>query len=370
MLSAIGLALVLSQPSPTLQDKLTNWLASRHQEGGFPGASVAIIDGDGKVSTACAGVREVGKPEKLMPTDRLLSGSIGKTYFAAAFVEAALEKGISLDRKAADDLGGQAWYDKLPNATTFTYRHLLRHQSGLSEYFQHQAAVDSMKKDPVGARKPEDLLAYLHGDKPLFPAGEKFSYADSNYLVLGLAFKKLFGEDGYDAVTRRYLKPLKLEGTVPSRELRVSGQIPGHSKPLPPFWFTGPTVIDGKNVLNPQFEGWGGGFANTPTALAQWAKALYGGKATSMLALKEIVDGVPSNLGGNQKYGCAVQIRTTEHGPSFGHSGWFPGYLSDMAYFPDLKLAVAVQFNTDDFSKLKGSTFSYLLQGVAVYLKK
>jgi D-alanyl-D-alanine carboxypeptidase len=31
---------------------------------------------------------------------------------------------------------------------------------------------------------------------------------------------------------------------------------------------------------------------------------------------------------------------------SWGHSGFFPGYLTEMMYFPDHKLAVAVQFNS------------------------
>ena len=39
-------------------------------------------------------------------------------------------------------------------------------------------------------------------------------------------------------------------------------------------------------------------------------------------------------------------IRKTAAGTSYGHSGFFPGYMTDMMYFPDYKIAVAVQVNT------------------------
>jgi hypothetical protein len=41
-----------------------------------------------------------------------------------------------------------------------------------------------------------------------------------------------------------------------------------------------------------------------------------------------------------------VIIRKTPAGTSYGHSGFFPGYMTDMMYFPDAKIAVAVQVNT------------------------
>ena len=48
----------------------------------------------------------------------------------------------------------------------------------------------------------------------------------------------------------------------------------------------------------------------------------------------------------------ASRIRLSPWGRSVGHGGWFPGYLSEMEYFPATRLAVAVQFNTDDMRSL------------------
>jgi len=51
-------------------------------------------------------------------------------------------------------------------------------------------------------------------------------------------------------------------------------------------------------------------------------------------------------LGRDAKYGLGVIIRQTQAGTSYGHSGFFPGYVTDMMYFPEHKIAVAVQVNT------------------------
>jgi D-alanyl-D-alanine carboxypeptidase len=59
-----------------------------------------------------------------------------------------------------------------------------------------------------------------------------------------------------------------------------------------------------------------------------------------------MLDGVPAKLGPNTKYGLGVIIRQTPFGASYGHSGFFPGYLTEMMYFPDAKIAIAVQVNT------------------------
>jgi D-alanyl-D-alanine carboxypeptidase len=63
-----------------------------------------------------------------------------------------------------------------------------------------------------------------------------------------------------------------------------------------------------------------------------------------MVAL--MVDGVPAKLGPNVKYGLGAIIRPTAAGLTYGHSGYFPGYLTDMMYFPEKKIAIAVQVNS------------------------
>ncbi len=61
------------------------------------------------------------------------------------------------------------------------------------------------------------------------------------------------------------------------------------------------------------------------------------------------------------KYGMGVMIRDSKWGPVYGHGGWFPGYRTELAYFPERKTAIAVQFNTDANTTLKKGVSAYLM---------
>ena len=62
--------------------------------------------------------------------------------------------------------------------------------------------------------------------------------------------------------------------------------------------------------------------------------------------LPQMLEGVPAKLGRSQIRALGVIIRPTPFGISYGHSGFFPGYMTEMIYFPDHKVAIAVQVNT------------------------
>lgn len=83
-----------------------------------------------------------------------------------------------------------------------------------------------------------------------------------------------------------------------------------------------------------------------------------------------MLDGVDANegrgSGAGNKYGLAVQVRQSEWGLSYGHGGWFPGYLSEMEYFPQRRIAVAVQFNTDAGSALKKGQRAYIADAMRI----
>src|SRR5262249_31374775 len=209
---------------------------------------------------------------------------------------------------------------------------------------------------------PEECLSFIL-DKPApFPAGQGWSYADANYLVLAIAAEKILHHSLYEDIDRTILKPLKLADTRPSTSRVLPGLITGYSMPNSPFPFTGAMVRQGKVLFNPKFEWAGGGFLSSSHDLARWAFDLYGGKVLTAVELKEMEQGVPAKTGKGDEYGLGVQIRHTDFGVTYGHGGWFPGYLSEMEYFPEHHIAIAMQINTDDFSQTKGIPHRYIVE--------
>jgi D-alanyl-D-alanine carboxypeptidase len=127
----------------------------------------------------------------------------------------------------------------------------------------------------------------------------------------------------------------------------MKGVVQGYAGANNPFGGKDAMIENGKFVVNPQLEWTGGGYASTSLDLARWAKMMYEGKAYDASLLRQVLDGASAPmLGKETKYGLGVIIRKTQAGTSYGHSGFFPGYLTDMMYFPDHKIAIAVQVNT------------------------
>lgn len=101
-------------------------------------------------------------------------------------------------------------------------------------------------------------------------------------------------------------------------------------------------------VINPEIEYTGGGLISNAGDLAAWARLLYRGDALASPYVEEVIgSAVPRSPDGPGEYGLGVFIDDLELGRAYGHGGWFPGYESVVAYFPDFDLAVAMQVNRD-----------------------
>ena len=326
-----------------LQAKLDEW----HKAGSFPGATLGVVLANGESFALAVGYSDRDARTPMKPNDRMLAGSVGKTFAAATALQLIKEGKIGLDDKIEKYLGGEQWFSRLPNAKDITVRQLMNHTSGLVRYEFKEQFTKDLTANPEKVWKPAELVAYLLDEKPPFEAGKGWDYSDTNYIVLGMIIEKVTGKKFYDEATRRLLKPLRLSDTIPQDGPRLKGVVQGYAGPNNPFGGTDAMIVNGKFVVNPQFEWTGGGYASTTQDLARWVKMIYEGKAFSADLLPQVVDGVAAPmLGRETKYGLGAIIRKTQVGTSYGHSGFFPGYMTDMAYFPDQKIAVAVQVNT------------------------
>jgi D-alanyl-D-alanine carboxypeptidase len=152
----------------------------------------------------------------------------------------------------------------------------------------------------------------------------------------------------YDEVQRRFLGPLKLSRVVPTTSRRIPGLVTGYAGPRDPLGLPDEVVTNGVFVINPQFEWTGGGYATSARDLARWGHALYAGPAISAKMRDLMISAaVPARLGPETKYGLGVIVRpTTPAGPAWGHSGFFPGYQTELIHFTDSGLTMAIQINS------------------------
>lgn len=332
---------------PALQTALKLKLDEWHKAGSFPGATLGVVLANGESFGLAVGFSDRETKTPMKPTDRMLAGSVGKTFAAATALQLIQEGKLGLDDKIEKYLGRESWFSRLPNAKDITVRQLMNHSSGLVRYeFKDQFTKD-LTANPEKTWKPAELVAYLLDERPPFEAGKGWDYSDTNYIVLGMIIETITGRKFYDEASRRLITPLKLTNTIPQDGPRLKGVVQGYAGPNNPFGGSDAMIVNGKFAINPQFEWTGGGYASTAQDLALWAKKIYEGKAFAPELLPQVVDGVAAPmLGRETKYGLGVIIRKTTIGTSYGHSGFFPGYMTDMMYFPEDRVAIALQVNT------------------------
>jgi D-alanyl-D-alanine carboxypeptidase len=347
-------ASVFAQKDTTaLRQKLQASLDEWHKSGKFAGATVGVVLEDGTSFGLATGFSDLETKTPMKPNDILLAGSVGKTYVAAVALQLVKEGKISLDAPIEKYLGAEKWFSRLPNAKLITVRQLMNHTSGLVRYeFKDQFTKDlTANADKIW--RPEELVAYILDEKAPFEAGKGWDYSDTNYIVLGMIIERVTGKKYYDLAKNRVLKPLKLENTFPQDSRTIKGLVQGYAGAENPFGGRDKVLENGKFIINPQFEWTGGGMATTSEDLARWAKFMYEGKAFDASLLPQMLDGVSAPmLGKDTKYGLGVIIRPTRAGLAYGHSGFFPGYMTEMMYFPEHKIALAVMVNTSVFQNL------------------
>jgi D-alanyl-D-alanine carboxypeptidase len=341
-----------------IQDEVRAQVDGIRDHDGFPGATIAFSLPDGVLGEAAVGYADLEHHRKMRPQDRMLAGSVGKTFVSATLLQLVDSGDIRLDEKVEAKLGDKPWFDRIPNAHDLTVRMLLNHTSGIPDHVEMQAFADAVRKDPWHVWKPEELLAFIFNKPPLFPAGKGWSYADTNYILVGMIIERITHDTLYAEIEKRFLGPLHLSSTEPSDHADLKGLVPAYADLTLSYGQPRKMAEHEHYDFNPQFEWAGGGYISNSADLARWVKVLYQGRLFRPETFRELIKGVDTPRG--YKYGLGVYIRQTALGMAYGHGGQIPGYYTITAYYPDKNLSVAMQFNTDDSKLFKETVPSYI----------
>jgi CubicO group peptidase (beta-lactamase class C family) len=274
------------------------------------------------------------KPETLMQ-----SGSVGKQFVSAAVMMLVEEGKISLD-----DSLTKYFPDAPATWKPILIKNLLSHTSGLSEY------ETSDRIGPNGAFylrldfTEEELAKRIEALPIEWAPGDRWSYRNTNYVLLGIIIHKITGEPYAQFLSERIFKPLGMTSTrlisdrdiVPNRsagyEIDDHGELKNQEWVSPTFNST----ADGAlyfNVLD----------------MAKWDEALYGTKLLQQSSLGRIWTIYPLNDGKPNKagYGFAWFIGEQDGHKRIEHGGAWQGFTCDITRYPDDSLTVVVLTNLD-----------------------
>jgi len=343
-----------TQPGITKsRDRVRRVLEEFRTASGFPGAIAGVTYADGTSFAVAVGTSDRDAETPMKETDLMHGGSVGKTFFAALALKLVGEDRLSLDDNISNYLGKEPWFEGLPNAGAITVRMLLNHTSGLPGY--GDTFMQGLVESPGKERSPLDAVKSILGEKPANAAGAAFLYSDVNYQVLAFVVEHVTGKPAYDDIRRRILKPLGLARIVPADRPKIPGLVSGYAGAKNPFGGD-KMLVNGALALDPRFEWGGGGFVTNPRDLARWIADFCEARAFSPKLLPEIFTTVDApELGKGARSGLGVEVEQTPLGEAYGHGGYFPGYFTQVRWYPGKRIAVAVQINTSDDSLVKRS---------------
>ena len=338
----------------TLRARIQMRLDSFHRAGSFPGATLAISLADGRTVGFATGVADTARRQPMPVSARMPQGSVGKTYYAALAWRLIHSGRLDPDALASRYLGHEPWWRRIPNADSIRIRDLLRHTSGVMRYEFKESFLRDLRREPYAKRDPLSLLEYVYDEKAPFPAGAGWEYSDTNYFLLGLIIERLEGLPLQTLVDARLLQERALRNTVANRGPAIPGVVQGYAGPDNPFGGSDAIIgADGRFTFDPSFEWAGGGYSSTAADLARWAQNLYSGRVVDSSLVRRAVDAaVPApGLGRNARYGWGVIVRDSVAdgaalGAVYGHSGFFPGYQTDMRWYRKPGVAVVVMVNS------------------------
>ena len=235
--------------------------------------------------------------------------SVGKSMTAVAVLRLVAQGAVSLDDSIAAfvDTDIQAGFGGLQN---ITLAHLLTMTSGLPDYLDDAYIVD-VTDSPREIQNAKTALSYAYGDDRIFKLGKGFDYANTNYVLLGLALENITGLS-YAGVMQR-----EVFDVVGMANAFVFG-----SQPLPASFPEGHE--NGDHIRDYyQFDGFGdGGVIATAPDVAKFYRALFIDR--SLLPAKQMRAFLNDPVGDG--YGMGIDLDN----PTYGHPGGDLGFATDV----------------------------------------
>ena len=257
------------------------------------------------------------------PATKFRLGSITKQFTAASIMLLAERGKLTLEdpiKKHMPD--APAAWDKT------TIFNLLTHTSGipnftdLPEYKSLQLSEAPVAKSIATVR-----------DKPLdFAPGEKMSYSNSGYLVLGYVIERVTGVSYEQFVTDNIFTPLGMKDSGYDSNTAI---IPRRAAGYTPS-ASGPANAGFVHMSIPHAAG---ALYSTTEDLLRWEQALFGGKLISAASLAKMTTPFKGD------YAFGLTVRTTSGRKVIQHGGGIEGFNTFLAYYPDSKVTVAVLAN-------------------------
>ncbi|RDC57219.1 class C beta-lactamase-related serine hydrolase [Pedobacter chinensis] len=344
-LSYIVLAVVLSFGSLSLPttgsaQSLPNSLISkldllfaRWNKDDAPGCAAGVVRGDQLVYAKGFGLADLENKTPNTPATIFYMCSVSKQFAGYAIALLAGEGKIKLDEDMHTYLPWMGNFGK-----KITVRNLVNHTSGLRDDIG-LAQFYGLGGD--GMLTQELALQMLKRQHTLnFNPGEKFSYSNSNYVLLAEIVKKVTGMSFKDYTDSAIFRPLEMTASAfaDDHSRLIAGRAQSYEKNGEVFHNAGQNVY----TLGD------GGLFTSVNDMAKWVTNFYEPKAGALKDVALMTTPGKLNDGSSIPYAMGINVNTDRGYKRLTHNGGLAGYRTIIAIYPELKTSFYIFGNAGD----------------------
>ena len=313
LMASLGTAAVcLAQDTARMDQIVRSYVTS----GTFTG-SVLVARGSDVLFSKAYGLANVEWNIPSTPGTRFKIASITKQFTAAAIL--LLEERGKLK---IDDLVKTHLPEAPPDWDRITLFHLLTHTAGFPGLQSPITSTDGTVAGYVTALMQRPLETQ---------PGERFSYTNAGYFVLGHLIQKLTGQS-YEAFVRdNFFTPLGMKDTVLDSAAAIARRAGSYT--VTPNGLVNASY--GSDRIAPNSAA---GLYSTTEDLLRWQNGIYGGKVVSKASLQKMITPFKGD------YGLGVYIRTIDGRRMATHGGGVPTF-ANLTYFLERGISVVVLGN-------------------------
>jgi CubicO group peptidase (beta-lactamase class C family) len=316
-------------PLPQLERKIAEYMTARASVTGFSGAVLVAREGQVVYRHAFGYAnRELAVPNS--PEIKFRIGSVSKQFTAAAVLLLAQRGSLQL----TDPI--QKYLPDWPSAwTKVSIHHLLSHTAGLPR-LTTRAMLDVSALSattPIPFRSVRDLFAPGEELQPLVSEpGERWSYSNVGYIVLGTLVAKVSGQTFCDFVSQAIFRPLEMaDSGCEDTSVIIKNRASGYNR------------VEGALINAPyvdvSFTGGAGAFYSTVDDLLRWDRALNANALLDAASTAELFTAVKNEYG----YGWWIQTKFNRRVE--WHGGNAAGLVSQITRYPKERLFIAILTN-------------------------
>ncbi len=311
---------------------------------------ILIATPNENVYQKCFGYADILKKIPVTINTQFLAGSVTKQFTAVAILKALWEENSNNISEALHRTinyylpkNHPIWVGANPDwINLVTIHQLLIHSSGIPNY----TSLPEYEKQKFSINS--ELINFFKGHELEFSPGEKFSYSNSGYYLLGILIEEITKQRLDTYLEKVLFKPLGMQssflpmhGTVDDlirKDARFTNLARGFEYEITTYH---PELQEIKNYEQMNAPGAAGSLITTAEDLLKWNHALYSEQIISSSLLKIMLQPYLMTERKDAYYGYGIEIiNSTILGNYFSHRGGIPGFRSILTYIPSLKLSI------------------------------